>query len=551
MKKYVFVIFMLFVFLLYSSALRVDEDEIKSASAAINFINYSGPYRYQDTVLGIKGIGNRLSKFENDNEPFRYLMKYSIIHAVDDATNDRFDADIFSIDARARVDHVRNIRLIIGAYLEARYNYSPKDALTLAVFVTYYNAVNRGNLEYFRTKYKDVVMQNINANNAGMSTKYFEWPGNTRIIIPLTEDAGEKTINSLDTTELTEDRVIEELKQQDDKGITEREKITEIKEKQIEEKKKEIVEDKKTIEEEKKIIAAKEEEIKKEKENAAKIEDKEIREKKETEIKAEEKKIEEKKEEIAKKEEEVKKKEKQVVKKETAVKKEKQDIVKDKKEVAIKKEPQKFVKELQKKSEELDKKEEELTKKEEEIAKKEEQIKNKGEDEKIFQDKFYYLKVKEYMVDGHYNNEMYAIDAVSRKILVKSPLINICGNRYDIFKEGVVVISFKGDHTSNHNLTLLDLNTLEPVVTGEDNIFWRSFVIVKDNFIYAVIKENEDYYLGKYNTRMERVARSDKKIDNSTFITFYKDFIYINSDKKEILVLNKEDFKLVDKIAPK
>ena len=544
MKKCIFIFFIVLFSIFHSFGLRVDEDEIKSAVEAIEFINYSGPYRYQDTALGIKGIGTRLSNFENDNEPFRYLMKYSIIHAVDDTTGDKFDADIFSIDARARVDHIRNVRLMIGAYLEARYNYSPEDALTLATFVTYYNAVNRGDLEYFGTKYKDVVMQNINANNAGMSTKYFEWPGNTRIIIPLTEDAAEKTINSLDTTELTDTKVIEELKKQDDKGITEREKITDIKEKQIEEKQKEIVEDKKNIEEEKKVIEQKEAEIKKEKEAVAKIEDKEVKAKKEAEIKVEEKKVETKKEEVAKKEKEVKKKEEQIVKKQETVKKEKQDIAKDKKEVAIKKEPEKFVKELQKKSEELDKKEEEL-------AKKEEQIKNKGEDEKIFQDKFYYLKVKEYMVDGHYTNEMYAIDAASRKILIKSPLRNICGNRYDIFKEGVVVISFKSDHASDHNLTLLDLNTLEPVVTGEDNIFWRSFVIVKDNFIYAIIKDNEDYYLGKYNTKMERVAKSIEKIDNSTFITFYKDFIYINSDKKDILVLNKDDFKLVDKIAPK
>ena len=172
-------------------------------------------------------------------------------------------------------------------------------------------------------------------------------------------------------------------------------------------------------------------------------------------------------------------------------------------------------------------------------------------DENIFQDKFYYLKIKEYMNDGHYNNEMYIIDAISRKVLVKSPLERICGSRYDIFKEGVVVISFLSDHNSAHNLTLLDLETLEPKVTGVDNIFWRSFVEIKDDFIYAIIKEKENYYLGKFNKRMENVAKSKEKIDNSTFITFYKDYIYINGDKKkDILVLSNKDLTLIDKITP-
>ena len=138
----------------------------------------------------------------------------------------------------------------------------------------------------------------------------------------------------------------------------------------------------------------------------------------------------------------------------------------------------------------------------------------------------------------------------SRKILVKSPLTKICGSRYDIFKDGVVVISFENDHKSDHNLTLLDLNTLAPKITGKDNIFWRSFVEVKEDFIYAIVKDGEKYYLGKFNNNVERVAKSNEEIDDNTFITFYKDFIYINNPKKEILILKKNDLTFVDKISP-
>lgn len=544
-RKILFIFIILYsVFNMYS--LKVAVDEIKT-DTMIYFINYNGKYRYQDTAFSIRAIGAQLSKFEYDNEPFRYFMKYSIIHAVDDTTTDKYDADIFSIDREARIDHIRNVRLIISSFLEKRYGYSRKDASILAIFITYYNAIYRGNIEYFSQKYKDVVMRNINSENAGMSTIYFEWPGRTKIIIPLTEDIGEERLSSLSTEELIDNKVIEELQKKEDKGINEREKMTDLIEKQVTEDKK-VVEDKKEeIAKAKEEIAKEETNIEKAKEETAKIDNALVKDMKEKEIQAKEKAVAEKKEAVKKAEDKVKKDEVKIAKKEETVKKEKAIIKKDKKEVATKKppekkEPDKIVKELEKKSKELEVKEAELKKKEEKL---------KGMDENIFQDKFYYLHIKEYMNDGHYNNEMFIIDAISRKVLVKSPLERICGARYDIFKEGVVVISFLTNHDSAHNLTLLDLNTLEPKVTGTDNIFWRSFVEINDDFIYAIIKEKENYYLGKFNKNMENVARSKEKIDNSTFITFYKDFIYINGDKKkDILVLSRNDLSLIDKISP-
>lgn len=542
MKKAI-VFLIIFCILLNSVALKVAVDEIKTDSI-INFINYVGPYGYQDTVFSIRAIGTNLARVENDNEQFNYLMKYSIIHAVNDATNDKFDADIFSIEREARVDHIRNVRMIISSYLERRYGYNRNDAYILATFITYYNAIYRGNVEYFAAKYKDVVLKHINSANAGISTKYFEWPGATKLIIPLTEFADDRTISSLKTDELTDEKVIEKLKRQEDKGIEDREKITDLKDREVKEEKKVIEKEKVKIEQEKKEIANEEKEIEKEKAKVAKIEDPEEKAKKEAAVKEKEKAVDEKKEEVKKDEEKVKKDEEAVLKKEKTVKKEKEEIKEDKTTVAIKKEPEKAIKELEKKSTELEKKEEELKKKEEEL-------KNKGISENVYLDKFYYLRIKEYMKDGHYNNEMFIIDAITRKVVLKSPVEKICGSRFDIFKDGVVVITYISDHNSAHYLTLLDLNTLEPKITGKDNIFWRSFVEINNDSIYAIIKEKDDYFLGKFNSKMELIAKSKEEVDNSTFITFYKDFIYINGEKKkDILILNNKDLTMAEKIVP-
>ncbi|HOP63028.1 MAG TPA: hypothetical protein PK906_06630, partial [Spirochaetota bacterium] len=200
--------------------------------------------------------------------------------------------------------------------------------------------------------------------------------------------------------------------------------------------------------------------------------------------------------------------------------------------------------------EELKKKEEELKKKEEELDKREDAIRDKKSDKNVFGIKLYYLKVKEYLEGGHYNNELYMINASSKKIDFKSPVTNICGRRYDVFSGGIVVITHRGNHVSGHRLTLIDREKLTEKITGEDNIFWRSFIEIRENHIYAIVKEGDSFYLGKFDQDLKLVAKSKEKIHENTFITFFEDFIYINGENKNIIVLNKNDFSLVGEIKP-
>jgi hypothetical protein len=577
MKKALAIIFFSLICLCILTGLKVDVDELKGAKK-IDFVNYNGPHRTYDTARSIRLIGELLVNADKQGDAFRYHMKYSIIHAVDDTSNDKLNADIFSIDRDAEVDHIRNVRLIISGYLSYKYGYSTRDADTLAVFISYYNALYRGNMEYFSSKYKPVVTKYINEKNAGISTKYYEWPGRTKMLIPLTLNAKKGDIRSLNTEEISDEKVIEELKKQKDKGIDERKDMVVIKEKEIEKDKKEIEAEKKQVEKEKDIltkekeiidknkeeIKKEEEKITKEKEEAKLIKDDKERAKKEEEIKKEEKKLEEKKRDVIKKDEAVKKKEdvvnkkeevvtkkqENVIKKEEAVKNEKQNIKKDETKIKEEKKKEEIKKSPEEVKKELETKEKELAKKEEELKNKESELKTTQPDKTILYDKFYYLKTKEYMENGHYNNELYAIDAKTRKLLVKSPLKEICGKRYDVFSEGVVVITYKNTHDANHYLALLDLDKLEVKSIGKENIFFRSFVEVRENFIYAIIKEGEDYYLGKFNPNLELIAKSTETVDNSTFITFYKEYIYINNAKKDIVVLNKDNLKLIDTIMP-
>lgn len=566
--------------------LEVDIDEITSVKR-IKFINYAGRPGKADAAYQVKAIGRGLaegSRRIGESGRFSFYGKYSILRAISKEEPERFSADIISIDKKARIGHIDNVRRIIAGYLESRYDYSKRNARTLAVFATFYNALYRGNLKYLSSKYKSVVMKHLDAKNAGISTKYYEWPGMTRIIIPLTEQPQTGKLDSIDPFVLSDERVRKAVRE-DEKTLEDRRDIIGIKEKTLDRDKKAVGEEKEKLGEERKELEketkrldrAKEDQdrkkreierakrdLEREKEKAREIKDaeekkrqesklarKEERLKKDEEktareekkIKEEEKRIKEKKEGQGKKAERIKEKEKETAKKEETLKEEKKELAEDEDKRELRKGSEKARTSLEKKAEELEKKEKEL-------AKREDEIRDKEPDKSIYAQKLYYMKIREYLEDGHYNNEMYMINAATRRVEFKSPVENICGSRYDVYSGGVAVITHMGGHQTAHRLMLLDTKTLAATKNGDDDIFWRSFVEIREGSIYCICIERGEYYLGRYDENLKRTARSAVAINKDTFISFYDDFIYINRHDKKILVLKKSDLSLIDVIEP-
>ena len=167
-------------------------------------------------------------------------------------------------------------------------------------------------------------------------------------------------------------------------------------------------------------------------------------------------------------------------------------------------------------------------------------------DPRILAGKFYYLKVKEYMDNGHYNNQLSVIDGANRKILKTSTFSNICGKNYYVFKEGVLVIGHQSKEDTSHYLALLDTETLDLKKMGTDNIFQRTQMEIKDGFIYVVMKGEDAYYLAKFDLNLELQAKSEVAVFNDTFMSFYEDFIYLNDSNKNILILDKETLKQLE-----
>ncbi|MCR5724466.1 MAG: hypothetical protein K6G80_05195, partial [Treponema sp.] len=221
-------------------SLEVNKSELQSADMdTVVFENYAGPYDVINTIEEIRAIGTRLAppihrapeKAAVSGEPARYY----VIHAVDPEETGKLDADVFIIGPGAGVDHINNVRRIIGAYLEAAYDYSREDADTIATFVTVYNAVYRGNLDAYRAKYKEAVTKNLTADKAGIALTYKEWAGKTQIVIPLSDLSGAGGLSTVETSTISDREVVKSLQEEEDMGIDSRKAMVDIKEREADE----------------------------------------------------------------------------------------------------------------------------------------------------------------------------------------------------------------------------------------------------------------------------------------------------------------------------
>lgn len=217
------------------SALEVARAELESTKGnGVVFQNYSGPHTIINSIEQIRSIGSGLApsvaanldnftKAGNEN-------RYQVIHAIDPNEKEKLDADIIVIGQNATVDHIRNLRRIISAYLESAYKYSRSDADTIAAFATVYNAVYRNDFDNFNSKYKKIVTDNLTQGKIGISTNYQEWPGQTQIVIPLFDVRGD--LSTVDTSELSDKEVVKSLQNEEDKGIDDRKAMVDLKERE-------------------------------------------------------------------------------------------------------------------------------------------------------------------------------------------------------------------------------------------------------------------------------------------------------------------------------
>jgi len=307
----------------FITAQSVSEEELKSIgdrSGDIIFENYVGPVTEFSTREEIRGIGSFLAS--STDQTVTWGNKYRIIRSFQPEIEQGLDADILIILPDAGVDHIRNLRFILSAYLTGTFGYNNKDADVLAEFVTYYNAVYYKNINHFSSRYKSGVLNYLSPDNAGLSTHFSEWAGKSRIVIPLKSVNG-SIESSLDTSSISAPEVVKEMQKEEDKALDSRRDMVEIREKELDQKQETL--DQKAEENTKKEETVQEELIQKKEE----LKETEPGSPESETVKEDIKQLEEEKKQIVEEKQDIQEQQKEIDKEQKEVAQMREDIAKD------------------------------------------------------------------------------------------------------------------------------------------------------------------------------------------------------------------------------
>ncbi|MCG6141473.1 P83/100 family protein [Leptospira mtsangambouensis] len=531
------------------------ESEIKG-SKKIEFINRSLRKASDEIIQENTEIGRKLAEtLAKENTATVDGVK---IQRVLPGADGKLGADILTLSESQSFDHVNSIARIIASYVEKSFQYKVGNAETLAQYILYYNATHRKDSKFFTKKYTEGVIAATSPDKLGIDTVYKNWPGKTQIIIPIEgnilKDSGKdlttdelekdvnKTVKDKEKDPATKQKMEDEAKKMDK---LQTDKIKEEK-KVLQDKKQEVANEQKDLQDKKDALKKKEQEtvaslneLKKDPvKNKAEIEKKteEVKqieqEKKDTEKKSEA--VEAKKEELSKKEEQIAKKEEARTGTTSGDTAKKEDTV-------------------QKAEAKVEELKSELTQAKEELKKKEEQSDN------VVNNKILFMKFIKYDTDGHYSNELWAIDPAKDDALYKSSYNNICSKEFkEIANQGVLVLGYDGEKVENrkHKLVLLDPDKLGVKKTSESaDIFWRTPMINREDKIYVIEKVKDKYHVSRFKSDLTFEKRTEEPVEENSELTFFGDKIYVTGkpkegDKTTIKVFKKEDLSLLKTIAP-
>jgi hypothetical protein len=210
---------------------QVNEEELRS-HGPVEFLNYEGPHSRIETRAQIRDIGYSLGQtIRAGTARTGALGRYFVINSVSPPDGFKLDADIFGLGGDVGVNHIRNLRLIIQGYLEGAYQYNESDAALLAEYITIYNAVYRGDWNFFSNRYKDPVLGHLSQERVGLSIRFDEWPGQTLMVIPLGTGLG-GPLSAIDTSAINDSRVVDQLRQEPDMGLDQRRGMVDLMERE-------------------------------------------------------------------------------------------------------------------------------------------------------------------------------------------------------------------------------------------------------------------------------------------------------------------------------
>jgi len=495
-------------------AQQVDRGELQRNLAPVTFYSNEGPQARIETREQIRQIGAGLGQLISARQARAGVNnRYFVIHSVTTADGDKLDADIFGLGSGAAVDHIRNLRTIIQGYLQEAYAYTARDAALIAEYITIYNAVYRGNWNYFSGRFKKPVVDNLNRDSAGLAVRYQEWPGKTLMLVPLNTGG----LSSINTSAISDSRVVERMRAEDDRGIPQRQNMVDLKEREAAQARQEaankqeaakteagaIAKDRQALEAEQRQIERDKQRLEQEK-AAGKVTDEEAA---------------RREAELAKRETDAGKKADALDQRETSLDAQKQDAAKQ----------EKFA----------EQKQDEARQDRESIAKDQQAMLDLGLPPQGSVQGVISLVIER--ADAT-NGRLVSIDPSTGQELRRSALNTVYVRTLTIINGKVLAIA--GENRNGSAVRLIEINprTLEMVNQGDDDLHPGSLIWVNGNDLY-IITANSDktYSLGRFNSDLKLQSKSKINIHPNAMVSVQQGYILTqNKDGKSVMLNLRE-----------
>ncbi|MDR3138810.1 MAG: hypothetical protein LBT95_03940 [Treponema sp.] len=528
---YIFFIFAgVFSFLPSLAALEVDTAELEQNQAPVVFLNYAGPYARIDTLEQIRNIGYFLGTAARDGalRPGQ-TGRYFVIRSLSAPEGDKLDADVFGLGVDAGVDHIRNLRLIIQGYLEGTYAYSPEDAKLLSGYVTVYNAVYRKDWNYFAGRYKTPVMANLSREKAGLSMRFDEWPGQTLMAIPLRlADPG--SLSAVDTTPLSDSRVLEEMRKEEDRNIDQRKAMVDLKEREAAEAEQRAALQREAIAQEEEKIAQERSDLKAEQDNIAQ-ERQQIREEAAA-GKLTPRETAEAAKQLDAREAAAAEQEKELEKREEALEEQREEAEKAE-ELAEQK-----TAEAQEDREEIARDQQELITGEAEEGGRAAATGGQSATASLQIEGIIGIRLA---ASSSSLGQMVRVHPVTGTEIKRSALNTINARTVTILEGKIIAIA--GEDRGNGAIRLVEIDpaTLEMNKQGADDIHQGSLIWASGNEFYAITSSGGNLYLGRFNINLDRQALSSVQVHPYAAVNFQGDFVSTQRADGSALLLNIRD----------
>lgn len=459
----------------------------------IVFENYVGPHIFYNTRDEIRTIGLDLSitlELEEDSES-SYANKYLIFHRLADPEENLYSGDIFEITELSYIDNIRNIQEILSQYLMSLYGYNEEDSWLLARILLVYNAVYRGDIDYFSKTFSRHVVSLLRPEDSGIGLHYSQWPGRTQIVIPLSNGLTEGKRQNIESEVLIDDEVIEKIKESEEEGLELREEIVEYQEKEIDEIQEEIDTIEALVEEKEEIEEKLSDDIPEEPENGE-----------------------------------------DMVARLNALEEELEKAGGEEKAEELK--------------ETLQKKEDRVTELREDIARDKNRLAGKDEETPGASDLVFLLYKKD--VDDMEVGEIRSYNKKSGTYYKRSALNSVRGDMMVETKTSVIVAA--GGVRGNQGVRLMSVDkvSLDILVTGQNDIYPDGKLINYNKAVYGILQVDSKYYLGKFDENLVLQGQTQFEVRKNTDIIISDYGLCVQSSRNTVVWVNLSDLKTLSEL---